>query len=316
MAGPLYDNLPRLWGLLIVFAFAVQDIMLCYWFANGQLREYVEMLLPTLGVAMIVQAIGMLVLLASAIWSGKLWKIAFVWWQIVYVVLCATYAILFAPSMAGLGIGAFSSACLVCNIWTALHCRVKAETIKEVAATAHTSAEVASKRKTDDRVDAFERVYWPLDDASSPTAVAIASWRGRCAAFSMLFNFSAGTLGFVFAYLKGTLKTTLSTFGLGFLGMIIAALLLLDLARTLEACRLADHFKSVNVFSITFFLYFAIGDWARTGAYNFDSMCFVHWAACVYSEIAEILVQSSLDQNIDDEEYHSESFEEDWVQVD
>jgi hypothetical protein len=202
---------------------------------------------------------------------------------------------MYGPSMAGLWVGFFWSASLIGNVWTALHYRDEAETTKEAAATEDRNAEITSELKADDRGDTVARVHRHLKDASSPMAVRLASWRGQFTAFSMLYNFSAGALGFVFAYCTGTLNTAISTFGPGFMGMIIVALVLLKFTRTLEARRLADHFITANLVSAAVSLPIGIVYWQQNSVYSFRFMCIVHWSACLYSGIALVLEQSSLE---------------------
>jgi hypothetical protein len=105
--------------------------------------------------------------------------------------------------------------------------------------------------------------------------------------------------------------------------MLIVAFVLLGTWSTSEADRLADHFKFANVMSIAVSLIVAIVGWWRNGLYNFGWMCFAHWAACLYSGIAEVLVQTSLDEDTGEEEEHdseevhdSEDSDEDWIRVD
>jgi hypothetical protein len=308
MAEPSDYQPPRLWGILVVLVVTASDRFICYRIAPGRYTEFWEMMLPTFGAAVMIQAVSVLGFLASAIWTGKLSTIAFAWWQLVCVVQCTIYMSFYGPSMAGLFVGAVYSSCLVCNIWTALHYRVEAERVKG-AATTHL-AKALSKLKIDDCNDALEQVKRHLHDASSPTSVRTTLWRGRLALFSMLYNFFAGTLGFFFAYRSQSLKTAFSTFGLGFLGIVIVALVLLDCTRTSEALRLADHFRSVNSVSVAFHLFYSIGSWLQNGVYDFGAMCFVHWAACLYSGIVEVLVRSSLRKYSGEEEHYSEDFDE------
>jgi hypothetical protein len=315
MAEPSDYKPARLWGSIVVLALEASDILLGYWFGidYGLYKEVVKMMLPTFGAAVIVQAASMLIFLAGAIWTGELATIAFAWWQLVFVVQCAAFTWIFGPKMAGALVGAVLSACLAGNVWTSLHYWVKAETAKKAAGTVHTITKVLSKLKIEKCGDALEKADWTRDEGSSSETGETVSWRDWFSHFAMIFYFSAGCLAFFFAYLTGTLKTALSTFGLGFMGMIIVALVLLDLARTSEARRLAVHFRTANVVSSAIALVVGIILWRRDGVYNAGLMWVVHWAGCLNTCIAEVLLQSSLDKDSGEEEYDIEDSGEDWV---
>ena len=167
--------------------------------------------------------------------------------------------------------------------------------------------------------DDLEKADWD----SSLMTEKHASGRDWFFAYSMLFNFSAGAFALSSAYLTGTLNAALTTFGLGFTVMLIVAFVLLSTWSITEADRLADHFRLANVISIAVSLSVAIVGWWRNGLYNFVWMCFVHWAACLYSGIAEVVVQTSLNEDTgeeeeqnSEEEHVSEDSDEDWTRVD
>jgi hypothetical protein len=317
MAEPSDYKPPRLRVPLIVLVLVASDMLLGYWIGIGYglYKEVVKMMLPTFGAAVIAQAASMLIFLVGAIWTGELPTIAFAWWQFVFVVQCATYTWIYGPKMAGALVGAVLSACLAGNVWTSLHNWVKAETMKKMAVTADTITTGLSKLNIDDCDDTLEKADWTVDDSSSSATSEIVSWRDWFARFAMISYFSAGCLAFFFAFLTGTLKITLSTFGLGFMGMIIVALVLLDLARTSEARRLAIHCKTANVVSSAIALVVGIFLWQRDGVNNAGMMCVVHWAACLNAGIAEVLLQSSLDKDPGEEENNSENSDEDWVHM-
>jgi hypothetical protein len=273
------------------------------------------MMLPTFGAAVIVKALSMLAFLASAIRTDKFSTIAFVWWQILFVAFCTTYVLTHGSSSAGLWVGSVWSACLASNVWASLHYRVKAEMKKKMAATADTIAKGLSRLRIDDRDDAVEKGNWTLDNSFSPEIEETFSRPDWLTPFAMLFYFSAGSIGFVFAYLTGTLKNALSTFGLGFMGMIVVTLVLLDFRRSFEAHRLALRLKNANVVLSVISLVVGIVIWRKDGVYNFGVMSAMHWAACLNAGIAEILLQIPAGQDSDDEEYDNEGSDEGWVRV-
>lgn len=196
-----------------------------------------------------------------------------------------------------------------------LHYHIEAQKESASRTAAEASVGLFRTAKRPDCNNGISKADWILDDSSSPMTEEITSGRDYFFAYSMLFSFCAGTLQFFFAYLAGTLNTALTTFGLGFTGMLIVAFVLLGLTNTSEPHRLAEHFKTANVGAVALFWAIAIVDWRRTGVCNFGYMCFVHWAACLYSGIAEIMVHSSLYQDSDDEDNESEGSDEDWVHV-
>lgn len=301
---------PRLWGLIIVLVLAASDYAICSLIAYGRFAEYWKMMLPTFGAAVLVQALSMLAFLASAIRTNKLSTITFVWWQILFVAFCTTYALTHGSSAAGLWVGSVWSACLTSNVWASLHYRVNAEMKKRMAVTADTIAKGLSRLNIDDRDDALEKADWTLDGSSSSETEGIVSRPEWLTQLAMLFYFSAGIIGFVFAYLTGTLKNALSTFGLGFMGMIIVTLVLLDFGRSFEAHRLALRLKNANVVLSVISLVVGIVIWRKDGVYNFGVMSVMHWATCLNAGIAEVLLQSSLDKNAGEEEHDSEDFDE------
>jgi hypothetical protein len=300
----------RLWGVVIVLLLAASDYVICSLVAYGRFAEHWKMMLPTFGAAVIVQALSMLAFLASAIRTDKFSTITFVWWQILFVAFCTTYVLTHGSSSAGLWVGSVWSACLASNVWASLHYRIKAEMRKKMAATADTIARGLSRLRIDDRDDALEKGNWTLDDSSSSETEGIVSRPEWLTQFAMLFYFSAGIIGFVFAYLTGTLKNALSTFGLGFMGMIIVTLVLLNFARSFEAHRLALRLKNANVVLSVISLVVGIVIWRKDGVYNFGVMSVMHWAACLNAGIAEVLLQSSPDKDSGEEEHDSEDSDE------
>jgi len=288
-----------------------------YGFAGGLRAEHTEILLPALGVAVVVQAVSTLLFVASVIWTGKFHKVPFFCWQFIYVFAYGFYTTYYWPSTAGLLLGAGWATNLACNVWITLRYHIKVREMKNArATTAHTSTGLMLTAKRENYGDDPEEADRALNGSLSSMAEKVAPERDWYFAYVMLFQFSAGTLGFYSAYLTGTLNTALTTFGLGFLGMLIGALVLLGTTSTSHPHRLADHFKTANVGSAAFFLTFAVGTWQESGVFNFGWLCVMLWAACLNSGIAEVLVQKPLEQDLDDEEHDSEDSDEDWVHVD
>ena len=166
--------------------------------------------------------------------------------------------------------------------------------------------------------DDLEKADWD----SSLMTEKHASGRDWFFAYGMLFNFSAGAFALFSAYLTGTLNAALTTFGLGFTVMLVVAFVLLGTWSIAEADRLADHFRLANAVSIAVSLSVAIVGWWRNGLYNFGLVRFVHWAACLYSGIAEVVMQTSLngdtgeeEEQNSEEEHVSEDSDEDWTRV-
>lgn len=71
-------------------------------FAGGIRAEHTETLLPAVGVAVIVQAVSLLLFVASAIWTGKLCRAPFLCWQVFYFISSTGYTYFHRPSLAGL----------------------------------------------------------------------------------------------------------------------------------------------------------------------------------------------------------------------
>jgi hypothetical protein len=90
--------------------------MICSLIAYGRFAEYWEMMLPTFGVAVIVQALSMLAFLTGVIWTDRTSTVTFVWWQILFVAFCITYALTHGSSSAGLRVGSVCSVCLASNV--------------------------------------------------------------------------------------------------------------------------------------------------------------------------------------------------------
>lgn len=264
-------------------------------------------LLLTFGIAVVAQAVNMQVFLTSAIWTGKLCGSAFIYWQLSFLVLCGTYAVLHERSMMGLFTGALWTAGIAWGVWEALHDRVKAGTMKEAATTELTMARIGSER--DINGNPLERGYWPYDPYS-PTTAKTVSLHGCLVTFFMLYYFAAGTAGFVFAYISGTLNSAVSSFGLGFLVMFFIAQLLLVFAKTWEPRRLAKHFLFATTVSCVVFLITS-----PSGRYNIGLMSVVQWVCLLYTGIAEVLMQIPPKQDLDDERIDSKDPDEDWVDL-
>ena len=284
-------------------------------FAGGLRAEHTEAL-PALGVAVILQAVSFLLFFASAIWTGKLCRKSFLCWYVIFMLLCAGYNFYHWPSMEGLFLGAAWPATIAGNIWMTIHYHIKVRMAKNAGtakntsmaknarmAIAHASVGLFPTAKRQDCGDDSERMN---SNSSSSMVKEFASECDWFFAYAMLFNFSAGAIGFFFAYLTGTHNTALTTFGLGFTGMLIVAFVLLGTTSTSKPERLAKHFKLANVISSAVFMTIAIIDWRRLGLYNFGWSCVVHWAACLYSGIAKVLVQTSVDEDLTEEGHDSE----------
>lgn len=282
---------------------------------------HTETLQPALGFAVIMQAVSLLLFFASAIWTGKLCRKPFLCWQVIYILSCADYNYYRLPSMEGLFLGTLWPANVATNIWMTLMYRKKAQMAKNARMViVYSSTGLYRTAKRQDFVGDIEKAGW---NSYSSTTEEDMSGRDWFFAYSMLFNFSAGTFALFSAYLTGTLNAALTTFGLGFTVMLIAAFVLLGTWSTSEADRLADYFKLANVMSIAVSLTIATVGWWRNGLCNFGWICFAHWAACLYSGIAEVVVQTSLngdtgeeEEQNSEEEHYSEDSDEDWIRVD
>ncbi|GAB7322679.1 hypothetical protein MBLNU13_g03581t1 [Cladosporium sp. NU13] len=135
---------PQLWSLVGVIWITGQDIVFYNQSAGDESKEYGKMLLPTLGVAMMVEAVSMLVFLGSTMWTGKLRRVVFICWQFIYAISCNTYALLHWNGMVGLCIGASWSASVALSVLIALHNWVETETKKSKAAsTSRTGSSIA-----------------------------------------------------------------------------------------------------------------------------------------------------------------------------
>lgn len=273
------------------------------------------MLLPTLGMAMMVQAVSMLVFLWGAMWIGKLCKVSFICWQVVYVVLCAAYALSHWPSMAGLWIGTTWSASVAVNVWIALLKRVEVETVKKkmAAAMSHTGTSMAEEQDGDNDI---ERAYiFPSENKNT-------TWYGRFAGCYMAYSLFWGAFGLAYAYLVGLLEIALSSFGVSFMGLFVAALLLLNFASTSEALRLAKYFETWCVVSAAIFVAIGWVFWGQEGGRFFGLACAVLWSAFLYTGIAEVLSASAFDKasvngqlNDGDAERRSIESSNSWVTV-
>lgn len=270
---------------------------------------HTETLQPALGFAVIVQAVGLLLFFASAMWTGKLCRKPFLCWQVIYILSCAGYSWYHLPSMEWLFLGTMWPANIATNIWMTLLYRKETQMTKNARmAIVYSSTGLYRTAKRQDCVGDLEKAGWKSSFSMTEKHASARDWSF---AYGMLFNFSAGAFALFSAYLTGTLNAALTTFGLGFTVMLIVAFVLLGTWSTSEADRLADHFRLANVISIAVSLTVAIvGRW-RNELYNFGWMCFAHWAAYLYSGIAVVLVQTSLDEDTGEEEEHDSEEEND-----
>lgn len=297
--SPIIDG-PQLFSLVITLYITVQNSVFYYQFAGNESKEYRKTLLPTLGIAMMAEAISMLVFLGSAMWTGKLCKVSFICWQVVYVVICAAYALSHWPGMSGLWIGATWSASVALNVWITLLKRVEAETAKKkramaamaamaaMVATAHTSTSIAEAQ--DGGNDLEKANIFPSNSKNT-------SWYGRYAGYYMAYSFFWGAFGFVYAYMVGLLNIALSSFGIGFMVMSVVALLLLNLASTSEARRLARYFDDWHTVSAAIFVMIGWVSWGQEGGCFFGLAWAVLWSAFLYTGIAEVLREAAFDKN-------------------
>ena len=322
MAEAPDNHRTQLQCLLLAWFLAITTSLHCYDLASDPCVDKMWSLLLPLGVAMIMQAISVLVFVASAICTGELYPKAFVCWQVAYGVSCVAYADFHWPSMAGLGIGAIWSISVACSIWAALSYQFKAETARKVAEAAHPTSGAVDARLTNPE-DRSEQIYRAQDDFWPSLSEERTSLRTWIAINSMLFSFSAGTLGLVWVYVTEQLSTALPSFGFAFLAVLIGALVLLHVASHEPARDLAGRFRLCYVVWTIIYLIFAIinlwrGDWV-----HFGWPCALHWGACLYTGIAELLEQIA-DRDLkneqhdddDDDDYDDDGHaDEDWSDV-
>ena len=245
--------------------------------------ESIASLLPPFGVALLIQATSVLAFLVIALWTGKLYRKGFVYVQVVHGVSCVTYAYFHWPSMAGLGIGTIWSGSVACNMWRALDHLVKAEK----AILAEDKAWWAQFRDSD---DARERTYWTEHEISSwKKHNKASSLRCENACF-MISSFFGGTLGFVSAYLSGTVNIALKSFSLGFLGILVVALMQLEIVSDKPACSLTANLKTWRAISGAFLTLVAISCWRRDGdSLTNGLLCVINWSFALHTGIGGIL---------------------------
>jgi hypothetical protein len=278
--------------LFLAFNTGMQHAIL----AKDPCVESLGSLLPPLGIAMIMQDVSVLAFLSSTIWTGKVHKKPFVYWQMAYCVSCAAYAYFHWPSMAGLWIGTMWSVSVVCNIPRALEHLIKADKLRLEDLKAHLADVETWRAKKRADGDDLERVYRTEHHTSSLESQESTSSRRRCVACLMFSYSGASTFVFVFAYQNGTLETALKTFGLGFLGMFIVCLGILEFLSDESADSLADDLRDWTKLSSAMLTIIALVWWLRDGIHEtYGLISVVFWSVALHIGIAEILEGPTLD---------------------